>query len=106
MKEEKIILTCCMWYHLTLWAGSALDLILLGILKYLTRGDLHVLNTQLSCLSPKYFYVITEHLGVQSGMFLLRNEFLSPACIPSSRPRVLPLVHALVFHLGLPGAGS
>lgn len=51
-----------MLYQLKLWAGSVLDLILFGILMYLTRGDLCVLNTQSSCLlSPKYFYVITEH---------------------------------------------
>lgn len=45
-------------------------------------------------------------MGVQTGMFILRNEFLSPACSLSSWPRVLPLVNAVVFHFGIPGAKS
>lgn len=51
-----------MLYQLKLWAASVLDLILFCILWNLTQGNLCVLKTQLSFLvSPKYFYVITEH---------------------------------------------
>lgn len=59
-----------------------------------------LLTISQTCLCGKW------SLRVQSGMFLLRNEFLSPASSPSSWQRVLPLLNALVFHLNLPGAES